>query len=34
MKLPPFSPELASNLDSIHLSGTRFSSDNDLKTLA
>ncbi|GBN79761.1 hypothetical protein AVEN_56441-1 [Araneus ventricosus] len=31
---PPYSPDLAPNLSSIHLSGTRFSSDSDIKTLA
>ncbi|GBM31991.1 hypothetical protein AVEN_222321-1 [Araneus ventricosus] len=29
---PSYSPDLAPNLDCKHLSGTRFSSDNDVKT--
>ncbi|GBM22125.1 hypothetical protein AVEN_266484-1 [Araneus ventricosus] len=31
---PPYSPDLAPNLGSKHLSGTRFSSDSDVKTAA
>ncbi|GBN56148.1 hypothetical protein AVEN_215299-1 [Araneus ventricosus] len=29
---PPYSPDLAPNLGSKHLSGTRFSSNSDVKT--
>ncbi|GBM33208.1 hypothetical protein AVEN_28201-1 [Araneus ventricosus] len=31
---PPYSQDLAPNLGSKHLSGTRFSSNNDVKTAA
>ncbi|GBM58036.1 hypothetical protein AVEN_170643-1 [Araneus ventricosus] len=31
---PPYSPDLATNLGSKHLSGTRFSSNSDMKTAA
>ncbi|GBM89386.1 hypothetical protein AVEN_219844-1, partial [Araneus ventricosus] len=30
---PPYSPDLAPNLSSKHLSGTRFSSESDVKTI-
>ncbi|GBN40662.1 hypothetical protein AVEN_73343-1 [Araneus ventricosus] len=31
---PPYSPDLAPNLSSKHLSGTNFSSNSDVKTAA
>ncbi|GBM41528.1 hypothetical protein AVEN_32332-1 [Araneus ventricosus] len=31
---PPYSPDLALNLDSKHLSGKRFTSNSDVKTTA
>ncbi|GBM89175.1 hypothetical protein AVEN_235938-1 [Araneus ventricosus] len=32
--IPPYSPDLAPNLGSKHLSGTKFSSNRDVKTAA
>ncbi|GBN47689.1 hypothetical protein AVEN_141411-1 [Araneus ventricosus] len=31
---PPYNPDLIPNLGSKHLSGTRFSSESDVKTIA